>query len=309
MVRLWSVYTGGNDGVFGEIGILRAWEAATGKLVAATDPKAHPDAVSNSVNAFGLSLCGKYAVYGGGAMWLPTEFVVARTSDLMPLRRVPGHTCAVGGFIPQEKGFISGSADQTVRLWDWESTTCHGTIKVRGVVRGLACSRDGSTSRSRAGRSFTGTVRPPVGAPEPAPRTQQDRGLSRAHEARGLHRVLARRHPVRVPPRTMARCACGTWRPGPNCVRSTRNSARSTGSVRPGRTDARVLQSEGTCRPARYGQLIPDTDKRHRRALAPGRRRFATSCPSKLRLQLELELVRHLRLHVRGQLGFLVVRE
>jgi WD40 repeat protein len=136
----WSgavVYTGGTDG------ILKTWNAADGAPVAQTDPDAHPDAASYSVNAFGLSLCGRYVAYGGGFMWLPTEFVVARTEDLTPIRRVPGHACAVGIFVPQENGFITGGADHTVRLWDWHSTECHGIITLRGVIRGLASSRDG----------------------------------------------------------------------------------------------------------------------------------------------------------------------
>jgi WD40 repeat protein len=124
-------------------GLLKAWGAADGRLRAATDPETYPDAYSASVNAFALSLCGKFVAYGGGLMWLPTEFVVARTSDLVPVRRVPGHGGAVGVFVPQAGGFVSGSADQTVRLWDWHSAACHGTIKLRGVVRGLAGSRDG----------------------------------------------------------------------------------------------------------------------------------------------------------------------
>ncbi len=136
----WSgtvLYTGGTDG------LLKAWDAKTGRLVARTDPEAHPEADSNSVNAFGLSLCGQYVAYGGGYMWLPADVVVARTSDLTPVRRVPGHAAAVGIFVPQEKGFVTGSADATVRLWGWESATCRGVIRLRGVVRGLACSRDG----------------------------------------------------------------------------------------------------------------------------------------------------------------------
>jgi WD40 repeat protein len=131
------VYTGDTGG------LLKAWDAADGRLRAATDPVTYPDAESASVNAFGLSLCGKFVAYGGGVMWLPTEFIVARASDLVPVRRVPGHRGAVGVFVPQAKGFISGSADRTVRLWDWDSATCHGTITLRGVVRGLAGSRDG----------------------------------------------------------------------------------------------------------------------------------------------------------------------
>lgn len=158
----WSgavVYTGGSDG------FLKAWDANDGRLVARTDPKIHPDAESNGVNAFGLSLCGKFAVYGGGSMWLPTEFVVANAADLTPIRRVPGHAGAVGVFIPQEKGFVSGSADQTVRLWDWDSARCHGVIKLRGVVRGLACSRDGKHIAVAGGSIVHDYLAFPVGTP------------------------------------------------------------------------------------------------------------------------------------------------
>ena len=135
------IYTGGSEGF--SKGVVKAWNAANGTLRAETDPKEHPDAASYTVNAFVVSLCGKYLAYGGGIMELPSAFVVANASDLTPIRRVPGHLGAVGIFIAQEKGFVSGSADHTVRMWDWDSTTCHGTIKLRGVIRGLSTSRDG----------------------------------------------------------------------------------------------------------------------------------------------------------------------
>lgn len=136
----WSgevLFTGGSDG------LMKAWDARDGRLVVQSDPVTHPDAESNGVNAFGLSLCGRYVVYGGGSMWAPAEFVVARASDLVPLYRVPGHGAAVGVFVPYADGFVSGSADATVRFWDWESPACRALIRLRGVVRGLACSRDG----------------------------------------------------------------------------------------------------------------------------------------------------------------------
>ncbi len=171
------VFTGGSDG------LLKTWDANDGTPVAQSDPKAHPEAETSGVNAFGLSLCGKYAVYGGGMMWSPTEFVVARADDLTPIRRVPGHLGAVGIFIPQEKGFVSGSADQTVKLWDWESTTCHGTIKLRGVVRALASSRDGKHVAVAGGAIVHRYATAPVGAPNPRPESVKA-GAFRGHTRR-----------------------------------------------------------------------------------------------------------------------------
>jgi WD40 repeat protein len=135
------IYTGGSDGFL--LGVVKAWGADRGDLRRQTDPNAHPDAESATINALVVSLCGKYVAYGGGYMSLPTEFVVARADDLTPLHRVPGHDGAVGVFVAQEDGFATGSADRTVRLWDWTSTKLHGTINLRGVVRALASSRDG----------------------------------------------------------------------------------------------------------------------------------------------------------------------
>ncbi|MBM3980228.1 MAG: hypothetical protein FJ304_08075 [Planctomycetes bacterium] len=155
------VYTGGSDG------LMKAWDAKDGAPVAKTDPNEYPEANSDGVNAFGLSLCGRFVVYGGGDVWRPAEFVVARASDLTPVRRVPGHLGAVGIFVPQEKGFVSGSADQTVRFWDWDGTTSHGTIKLRGVVRALAGSRDGRHLAVAGGALVHRYATAPVGAPAP----------------------------------------------------------------------------------------------------------------------------------------------
>jgi WD40 repeat protein len=175
------IYTGGSDGF--SRGVVKAWAAADGELRARTDPEAHPEAESYTLNAFTVSLCGRFLAYGGGIMTMPTDFVVARASDLVPIRRVPGHQGAVGVFIPQEKGFVSGSADQSVRMWDWDSATCHGTIKLRGVIRGLATARDGKCIAIAGGAIIHRYTAAPVGAPEP--RTEPEKiGDFRGHTKR-----------------------------------------------------------------------------------------------------------------------------
>lgn len=175
------VYTGGSDGF--SRGVVRAWAATDGAPRGHTDPQAYPDAASFTLNAFVVSLCGKFLAYGGGVMELPSEFVVARASDLVPIRRVPGHQGALGIFIAQEKGFVSGSADRTVRMWDWHSATCHGTIQVRGVVRGLATSRDGKHIAVAGGALVHRYSASPVGAPEPRAEPEKVGGF-RGHAKR-----------------------------------------------------------------------------------------------------------------------------
>ena len=157
------IYTGGSDGFM--FGVVKAWGADRGDLCGQTDPNAHPDAESPTLNALVVSLCGKYLAYGGGLMSYPSAFVVARTSDLTPIHRVPGHDGAVGVFVAQEGGFATGSADRTVRLWDWTAAECHGVLHLRGVVRGLACSRDGKHYAIAGGAIVHRYRAEPVGAP------------------------------------------------------------------------------------------------------------------------------------------------
>ena len=131
------IYTGGSDGA------MKAWSAKDGAPRSATNPYEVPGADVGGVNAFVVSLCGKWVAYGGGSMWHPSEIVVADAATLTPLRRLPGHAAAVGIFGVHEGGFASGSADNSVRLWDWQTAACLGTLKLRGVIRGLTMPASG----------------------------------------------------------------------------------------------------------------------------------------------------------------------
>ncbi len=173
------IYTGGSDGFM--FGAVKAWGAARGDLRTRTDPETYPDAHSPTLNALVVSLCGKYLAYGGGYMNYPCEFVVARADDLAPVRRVSGHDGAVGVFVAQHAGFATGSADHTVKLWDWTSDRCHGTIRLRGVVRGLACSRDGN-SYAIAGGALVHHYRAAPGAHDPPRAAGQFRGHAKRVE-------------------------------------------------------------------------------------------------------------------------------
>jgi len=232
------LYTGGSDG------IVRAWDARDGKLSKQTDPEAEPKAVVGAINAFVVSRCGKYLAYGGGYMWHPTEFVVAHTSDFTPIRRVPGHLGAVGVFIAQENGFVTGSADCTVRLWDWNSANERGIIKLRGVIRGLGVSADG-THIAVAGGSIIHLYRAvPVGTPALKPEPDKIR------EFRGHTKQI---HCLEFSPdgtRLASAANDSTVRvwdvASGKEVRAFYTQTRSAalGHLCPRRPDARVLQSE-----------------------------------------------------------------
>ena len=51
---------------------------------------------------------------------------------------------------------------RTVRLWDWESATCHAVLPLRGLVRGLTCSRDGRHLTAAGGAVIHRYAAPPV---------------------------------------------------------------------------------------------------------------------------------------------------
>jgi WD40 repeat protein len=133
-----ELFTGGSDG------IVRVWATADGKLLRASAPET--DLARTTIYAFVLARSGRelaWCGYTGRGTGLH-QIVVARTSDLAVIQRLPAHDAGAMILAAHPDGFCSGSVDRTVKFWDWTSATCHRTLKARGVVRALAVSPDGT---------------------------------------------------------------------------------------------------------------------------------------------------------------------
>ena len=121
---------------------LRVWDAKTGRELRASDPDDMPYGV-DYVGAFVIAPDGRHVAWGGGNMSMPSDVAVTETAHMKMVRQLAGHLAAVGIFASLGDLFVSGSADRTVRFWNWGGTECLHTLPMRGVVRGLAATRDG----------------------------------------------------------------------------------------------------------------------------------------------------------------------
>lgn len=133
-----ELYTGGSDGC------IRVWSAATGEQLREYDANQNRRRYT-AVFAFALSRTGRELAWCGRTFGSgPYHVVVAKTEPLAVVRRIPAHADDVMILAAYPGGFCSGSADRTVKFWDWKSRRCHHTLKFRGTVRALAVSPDGT---------------------------------------------------------------------------------------------------------------------------------------------------------------------
>lgn len=132
-----ELFTGGTDGR------LRVWSAATGELRREHVPVGRRR--FTSIFAFVLSRTGRDVAWCGRT-WggAPFHVVVGRAQELTVRRRIPAHDDVVMILAAYPGGFCSGSADRTVKFWDWKTRTCYRTLKARGTVRALAVSPPGT---------------------------------------------------------------------------------------------------------------------------------------------------------------------
>ncbi len=131
---------------------LRAWDAISGKPVWAVRKPSGWGGVGTLV----ISRDGTYVAFAGGQMGLAEKVYVLDLADghATP-RALRGHADACGALAAGPDGFASGSADKHVKFWSWESGRCYCDLALRGVVRGLVFSPDGSRFAAAGGKVVT----------------------------------------------------------------------------------------------------------------------------------------------------------
>jgi len=126
---------------------VRAWDAKTGKhRWQVLKPQGY-----GGVGIIVQSRDGKWVAFAGGQMGSRERVFVINIKTHEIERSFSGHTNACGALAAGPEGLVSGSADKHVKFWSWDTGRCYHNLALRGVVRGLAFSPDGSRLAAAGG--------------------------------------------------------------------------------------------------------------------------------------------------------------
>ncbi|MBN9118791.1 MAG: PD40 domain-containing protein [Planctomycetes bacterium] len=126
---------------------VRAWDAKTGKPKWETR-KPHG---WGGVGTLVVSRDGSRVAFAGGQMWTREKVFVLDPKTQIVVKELSGHADACGALAAGPEGLASGSADKHVKFWSWESGRCYHDLALRGIVRGLVFSPDGSRFAAAGG--------------------------------------------------------------------------------------------------------------------------------------------------------------
>jgi WD40 repeat protein len=126
---------------------LRCWSVKTGKpLWQVVKPQGF-----GGVGALVIARDGRHVAFAGGQIGVPERVCVADLKTHEIVRTLKGHRNACGAMAASPEGFATGGADACVRFWTWDGPRCYHELALRGIVRGLAFSPDGSIFAAAGG--------------------------------------------------------------------------------------------------------------------------------------------------------------
>jgi len=86
---------------------------------------------------------GRFVAWAGGYRGQRSRIAVAHVKSRKLHKQFDGHNEAVGILAPGPDGLASGSADRTIRFWDWDTGRKYHELTMRGFVRALAFAPSG----------------------------------------------------------------------------------------------------------------------------------------------------------------------
>lgn len=130
---------------------LRAWDTKTGKL----KWEARKPHGLGGIGTLVVSRDGSRIAFAGGYIGAAEKVFVLDPKTQEVVKKLRGHDDACGALAAGPDGLASGGADKHVKFWSWESGRCYRDLALRGVVRGLMFSPDGSRLAASGGAVVT----------------------------------------------------------------------------------------------------------------------------------------------------------
>ena len=126
---------------------LRAWDTKTG------EPKweVHKPRGYSGIGTLVVSRDGSRVAFAGGQLGSPEKVFVLDLKTHEVVKTLRGHDDACGALAAGPEGLATGSADKHVKFWDWNTGRCYHDLALRGIVRGLVFSPDGSRFAAAGG--------------------------------------------------------------------------------------------------------------------------------------------------------------
>lgn len=152
---------------------LQAWDAKTGR---------HRWQVIQPRDGVGILLVsadGRKVAFAAALIGDAERVSVLDMKSRKVERRLSGHNNACGALAAGPDGFASGGADACIHFWSWNDGRCYHSLALRGVVRGLKFSPDGTRLAASGGTTVT------VWDMDPPPRGRGRRHPKRARHFRG----------------------------------------------------------------------------------------------------------------------------
>ncbi len=137
----------------GDGGTVRVWDARDGRLIHTFRQMLGE---SSYIGVVAVSPDGKRVVWAGSSFG-SRPAVVTRRLDKPRARpvRAHEHDDAVGMIVSSMPYLATGSADRSVRSWRWNGERSFGEFRGRGIIRGMAVTRDGTRIAASSGRSIS----------------------------------------------------------------------------------------------------------------------------------------------------------
>jgi WD40 repeat protein len=126
---------------------VQMWNAKTGELVM----QLRKSQGYGGVGVLAVSRDGKRVAFAGGWIGIPEKITVRDLEGIENERVLKGHADACGAMAAGPEGFASGGADKHVKFWSWETGRRYHDLALRGVVRGLVFSPDGTRLAAAGG--------------------------------------------------------------------------------------------------------------------------------------------------------------